>query len=155
MILCGMTSSSRSRDVTPDTRILSILWLQVIYHHGKTKGSSSMKVVSTYGMNHTSSESALTACSEDVYRQKKASRLQNDATRHHMVDIMGHSALMQRSGKVDSFGQPCMKTRRTSSGDVERVRGMGTSIQEMPCHSPITSRLNFLMSRVSTTWDHF
>jgi hypothetical protein len=34
----------------------------------------------------------------------------NDATHHHMGDIMRHSAHMQRSGKVDSFGQPCMKT---------------------------------------------
>jgi hypothetical protein len=49
------------------------------------------------------------ACSKDVYRQKKASRLSNDAIHHHMEGIMVHSALIQRSGKVDSFGQPCMK----------------------------------------------
>jgi hypothetical protein len=52
----------------------------------------------------------------------------DDATHHHVEDIMEHSALMQRFGIVDSFGQPCMKTRRTSSGDVERVRGTGISI---------------------------
>ena len=52
-------------------------------------GGSSMKVISTYGMNHTSSESALMAYSEDVYRQRKASRLSNDATHHHMEDIKG------------------------------------------------------------------
>ena len=57
-----------------------------------------------------SSESALTACSKGVYRWKKASRSLNNATHQHMEDIMVHSALIQRSGKVDSFGQPCMKT---------------------------------------------
>ena len=118
-------------------------------------GGSSMKVISTYGMNHTSSESALMAYSEDVYRQRKASRLSNDATHHHMEDIMGHSALIRRFSKVDSFSQPCMKTRRTSSGDVERVRGTGISIQEMSFHSPTTSRLSSSMSRESTTWDLF
>ena len=114
-----------------------------------------MKVVSTYGMNHTSSESALMAYSEDVYRQRKASRLSNDATHHHMEGIMGHSAPIQRSSKVDSFGQPCMKTRKTSSGDMERVRGMGISIQEMPSHSPTTSRQSSSMSGESTTWAYF
>ena len=125
-----------------------------MYHQGKTKGSSSMKVVSTYGMNRMSSEAALTACSEGVYRWKKASRSSNNAT-HHMEDIMVHSALIQRSGKVDSFGQPCMKTWKTSSGGVEHVKGMGISIQEMPCHSPTTFRLSSLMSRESITWDLF
>jgi hypothetical protein len=51
-------------------------------------------------MNRTSLESALMACSEDVYRWKKASRSLNDATHHHMEDIMVHSALIQRFGKV-------------------------------------------------------
>ena len=114
-----------------------------------------MKVGSSYGMRRTSSESALMACSEDMYRQRKSSRLLNDATHHHIEDIMAHSALMRRSGKVDSFGQPCMKIRRTSSRVVERVRGKGTSIQEMPCHSPTTSRLSSSMSRELITWDHF
>ena len=35
---------------------------------GGTNGSLSMKVISTYGMNRTSSEFALMACSEGVYR---------------------------------------------------------------------------------------
>ena len=68
---------------------------------------------------------------------------------------MVHSALIPRSSKVDSFGQPCMKIRRTSSRDVERVRDTGISIQEMPCHLPTTSILNFSMSGELTTWDHF
>jgi hypothetical protein len=59
-----------------------------------------------------------------------------------MEDIMAHSTLTRRSDKVDSFGQPCMKTRKISFIDVERVRGTAISIQEMPYHSPITSRLN-------------
>ena len=125
------------------------------YHQGRTKGSSSTKVISTYGMNRISSESALTAYLEDVYRWKKASRLSNDTTHHHMEDIMVHSALIQRSGKLDSFGQPSMKTRRTSSRDVERVRGTGILIQEMPCHSPTTSRSSSLMSGELITWDRF
>ena len=140
MIRCGTTCSSKSQNLTPSMQILLILWLQVMYHQGKTKGSSSMKVVSTYGINHTSSESTLMAFLEDVYQWKEASRSQNDATHHHLEGIMEHSALIQRSSKVDSFGQPSMKTRKTSSKDVEHVRGIGISIQEMPCHSPTTSR---------------
>ena len=128
MIHCGMTCSLRSQNPTPGTQILLILWLQVIYHQGKTKGSSSTKVISTYGMNRTSSESALMACSKDVYQWKKASRSSNDATHQHMEDIMVHFALIQRSSKVDSFGQPCMKIQRTSSGGVVHVRGIGILI---------------------------
>ena len=126
-----------------------------MYHQGRTKGSSSMKVVSTYGMDHTSSKAALTAYSEGVYRQKKASRSLNDATHHHMEGTMVHSVLIQRSSKVDSFGQPYMKTGKTSSGGMERVKGMRTSIQEMPCHLPTTSRSSSSMSRELTTWDYF
>jgi hypothetical protein len=59
---------------------------------------------------------------------------------------MGHSAHMQQSGNADSFGQPCMKTQENSSEDVDHVRGMAISIQEMPCHSSKTFRSNSLMS---------
>jgi hypothetical protein len=45
-----------------------------------------------------------------VYQWKKASRSLNDATHHHMEDIVRHFALMQRFGRVDYFGQPYMKT---------------------------------------------
>ena len=155
MIRWGTTCSSRSQNPTPGTQILLILWLQVMYHQGRTKGSSSTKVASTYGMNRTSSESALTAYSEGVYRWKKTSRSSNNATHHHIEDIMMHSTLIQRSGKVDFSGQPCMKTWRTSSEGVEHVRGMGTLIQEMSCHSPITSRLSSSMSGELITWDLF
>ena len=90
MIRCGTICSSRSQNLTPSTQILLTLWLQVMYHQGRTNGSLSMKVVSTYGMNHTSSGSALMAYSEGVYRWKKASRSSSDATHHHMADIMVH-----------------------------------------------------------------
>ena len=83
-----------------------------------------MKVASTYGMNRTSSEFAPMDCSEGVFRLRTQPRSSRDSTHHRMEDIMGHSALILRFGKVDSSGQPCMKTRRTSSEDVERVRGM-------------------------------
>ena len=136
MIRCGTTCSSKSRNPTPGTQILLILWLQVMCHQGRTKGSYGKR----YGMSRTSLESILMACSKDVNRQKKASRSLNDATHHHMEDIMVHSALIRRSGIVDSFGQPCMKTRRTSSGGLEHVRGTGILIQEMMCHEPTTSR---------------
>jgi hypothetical protein len=43
-------------------------------------------------------------CSDGLLRRKKASRSLNDATHHHMEDIMGHFALMQRFGRVNSFG---------------------------------------------------
>ena len=155
MILYRMTCSTRSPNLTRGTQILLILWLQVMYYQGKTKGSSSTKVISTYGMYHTSSEFALMAYSEDVYRQRKASRLSNDATHHHMEDIMGHSVLIQRSSKADSFGQPCMKIRKILSRDVERVRGIGILIQEMLGHSPTTSRSSSLMFEESITLDLF
>jgi hypothetical protein len=43
-----------------------------------------------------------------------------------MEDIMGHSTLMQKFGNVDFSSQPCMKTQKISSRDVEHVKGMGT-----------------------------
>jgi hypothetical protein len=122
---------------------------------GENKKNSFMKVVSTYGIHRTSSEFVLMACSEDVYQWRKALRSFRNATHHHMEDIMGYSILMRRFGRVDSFGQPCMKILRISSGDVERVRGTGISIQEMPFHSPTTSRLSSLMSGELITWDRF
>jgi hypothetical protein len=64
------------------------------------------------------------ACSEDVYRKRKTFKSLKDDTHHHIEDIMGYSALVQRFGRVDSFGQPCMKTQKISSRDVEHVRSM-------------------------------
>jgi hypothetical protein len=84
-----MTCSIGSSDLTPDMQILSILWLQDMYHQGRTKENSFTKVVTTYGMNRTSSESAQIDFSEGVYRLKKESRLLKYATHHHMEVIMG------------------------------------------------------------------
>jgi hypothetical protein len=81
-----------------------------MYHQGRTKESSFMRVITTYGMSHTSSESAQMNSLEDVYQLKKESRSLKDATRHHMEVIMRHSVLMQKSGNVDFSSQLCMKT---------------------------------------------
>ena len=110
-----------------------------MYHQGRTSESSSMKVASTYGMNCTSSESALMDYSGGVFQLRKQPRSSRDVTWHHMEDIMGHSALMLKSDKADSFGQPCMMTPKTSYGGASHVKNMEISMQEMPCHSPPTS----------------
>jgi hypothetical protein len=94
------------------------------------------------------------ACSGDVYLLKKESKLLKDAIHHHMEDIIGYSAHMQRFGSVDSFSRQCMKTQEILSEGVDRVRGTVISIQEMPCHSPTTFRLISLMSGGLITWDH-
>jgi hypothetical protein len=110
MIHSGMICFFKSSDLTPGMQILSILWLQDIYHQEEIKQNSSMRVISTYGMIHTSSEYAQTGCSEDVYQLKKESKSLNVVTHHPMDDTIGHSKHMQRFGRVDSFSQPCMKT---------------------------------------------
>ena len=61
-----------------------------------------------------SSESAPMDYSGGVFWLRKQPRSLKDATHHRMEDIMGHSALMLRSGKVDSSGQPCTMTPKTS-----------------------------------------
>jgi hypothetical protein len=151
MIHSGMICFSKSLDLTSGMQILSILWLQDMYHQEKIKESSSMRVVSTYGMIHTSLECARTGCSEDVYQLKKESKSLNVVTHHPMEDTMGHSEHIQRFSRVDSFGQPCMKTRRTLSEDADCVRSMATSIQEMPCRSLTTSISSYLIAGVLIT----
>jgi hypothetical protein len=47
---------------------------------------------------------------------------------------MDLSAHMQRSDKADFSGQPCIKTQKISYEGATPVRGMETSIPEMPCH---------------------
>jgi hypothetical protein len=105
-------------------------------------------------MNHTFFEFAQMAYLGDVYLLKKESKLLKDVIYHHMEDIMGHSAHMQRSGSVDSFGQQCMNTQEILSEGVDHVRGTAISIQEIPCHSPTTFRSSSLMSGGLITWDH-
>jgi hypothetical protein len=55
-----------------------------------------MRVVTTYGMSHTSLEFAQMDSLEGVYQLKKESRLLKDATHHHMEVNMGHSVLMKK-----------------------------------------------------------
>jgi hypothetical protein len=126
-----------------------------MYHQERINKSSSMKVASTYGMNHSSTESALMDCSGGAFRLRKQPRSLKDATHHRMEDIMGHSTLMLRSSKVDYSSQPCMKTPKTLYGGASHVRNMGISMQETPCHSQPTTSYNSLISRESTTWGHF
>ena len=76
-------------------------------------------------MNRTSFESALMDYSGGVFRLRKQLRSSRDVTLHHMEDIMGHSALIQKSSKVDSIGQPCMTILETSYGGVLLVRNTG------------------------------
>ena len=65
MIRYRMTCPSRSQNLPPGTQILLILWLQVMYHQGRIKGSLSTKVVSTYRMNRTS----FRVCSDGLLRR--------------------------------------------------------------------------------------
>jgi hypothetical protein len=81
-----------------------------MYHQGQIKESSFIRVVTTNGMSHTSSEFAQTDSLEGVYRLEKDSRLLKDVTHRHMEVIMGHSVLMQKSGKVDFSSQLGIKT---------------------------------------------
>jgi hypothetical protein len=71
MTHCRITCSIRSTHPTPSMQILSILWLQDMYHKGRIKESSFIRVVITYGMRHTSSESAKTDSLEDMHQLKK------------------------------------------------------------------------------------
>jgi hypothetical protein len=119
-----------------DLWYVNIINFMVVGHvpPGENKRKLILKVIFTYEIHHTSLESVLMDCLEGVCRQRKAFKLFRSATHHYMEDIMGYSVLMRRFGRVNSFGQPCMKTLEISSGGVEHVRGMGISIQEMPCH---------------------
>jgi hypothetical protein len=76
--------------------------------------------------------------------------------RCHSSPYGGHYAAFCTHLKIwqSGFFRPTMyEDTKNSSRGVKCVRGTETSIQEMPCHSPTTSRLSFLTSGVSTTWD--
>jgi len=65
-------------------------------------------------------------CSNGLLRRRVPTE---DATkiieRCHSSPYGGHFALIQKSSKVDSFGQPCMMTPKNSYGGASRVRNMG------------------------------
>jgi len=91
-------------------------------------------------MNHTTSEYALMAYSEDVCQLKKESKSLKDVIHHHMEVILGRFEHMPRYGSVDSSSPQCMKTQKNSVGDVAHVKDMVISIQGMPYHSSAISR---------------
>jgi hypothetical protein len=82
-------------------------------------------------MNHTSSEYALMAYSEDVCQLKKEYKSLKDVIHHHMEVIMGHFEHTPRYGSVDFSSQQCMKTQKNSVGDVACVKGRVIPIQGM------------------------
>ena len=53
---------------------------------------------------------------------------------------MVYTVLRPRSGKVDSFGQPCTRTPKTSFEDAEDANSMEELLHEMQCPYKITSR---------------
>jgi hypothetical protein len=67
--------------------------------------------------------------SEDACQLLRHERYLSVVIHHHMVATMEHSALMQKCGKVDSIGLPCMRMASLSFDDVSDVRRMGISIQ--------------------------
>jgi hypothetical protein len=71
-----------------------------MYHQGRTKESSFIRVVTTYGMNNTSSESAQMDSLEGVY-QVKESRSLKDVTHHHMG---GHYGAFRTHAKIRQSG---------------------------------------------------
>jgi hypothetical protein len=95
-----------------------------MYHQWRIKESSSMKVVSTYEIPYL-----FRVCADGLLRRYvSVEEGIQIIERCHSSPYGGHygdSAFMQRFGRVDSIDQPCMKTQKISSGDVERVRGTG------------------------------
>jgi hypothetical protein len=132
---------------------LLILWLQSMYDQEPTRKSLFTRVAITCGMNHTIFECALTGYSGGVYRQKKEWRSLRSATHHHMEVIMELFAHMQRSGKADFSGQPCIKTKKI-------VRRYNSCHRHGNINSrnamPLTTNLQIELFDVweLTTWDH-
>jgi hypothetical protein len=104
-----------------------------------------MRVISTYGIHHTSSESALIVYLGDVYWWKK----HQDHRAMPLITIRRHYGAFHTHAKIwqSGFFWLTMYEDTILSGDVERVRGMGISIQEMPYHSPTTFTLSSSMSK--------
>jgi hypothetical protein len=70
-----------------------------------------------YGMILICIEFVLMAYLEDAYQLLRHGRFLSIVMQHHMVATMEHSTPMQRCGKVDSIGLPCMKTPSLLFGD--------------------------------------
>ena len=85
-------------------------------------------------MTHICSKSAQMAYSAVVSHYVRPARSYSVVTPHPMEDITELSGPMQKFGKVDSFGQTCMETRRNSCGFAQDAKNTGISIPEMQCH---------------------
>jgi hypothetical protein len=66
---------------------------------------------------------------EDACQLLRHGRYLSVVTHCHMVAIMEHSTLMQKCGKVDSIGLPCMKMLSLLFDDASDARSTGTSMQ--------------------------
>ena len=85
-------------------------------------------------MIHICSRSALMVYSAVASHYVRPARFWSIVTPHPMEDIIEPSEPMQKFGKVDSFGQTCMETRKNSCGVAQDVKNTGISIPEMQCH---------------------
>jgi hypothetical protein len=65
-----------------------------MYHQGRIRGNSSMKLVATCRMIHISIEIALKDCYGDMSQWKKPQKALIDVMHHPMEDIMEHSVHM-------------------------------------------------------------
>ena len=77
-----------------------------------------MRADAIFGMHHTSTEYVQMDYSGEMYPRQKDSTLLRNAMQHLMVATMVYFVLKQKFGKVDFIRHQCMKTQRTSYGDV-------------------------------------
>jgi hypothetical protein len=76
---------------------------------------------------------ALMAYIEDASQLLRHGRFLSIVIQNHMVATMEHLAPMQRFGKVDSIGLPCMKTPSLLFDDAQDATSTGILMQEMQC----------------------
>jgi hypothetical protein len=70
-----------------------------------------------------------TVYSEDARQLLRHGRYLSIVTHHHMVASIDHSTLMQKCGKVDSIGVPCMRMTSLLFDVALDIRSTGTSMQ--------------------------
>ena len=103
-------------------------------------------------MIHTCSRCALMVYYGDAYLTKRLEKSLIGAMHHRTEGTTEHSGPMQRFGKVDSFGQPCMEMPRSSYGDVPDVRNTGISIPVTQCPCRAIFRWKSSTYGELTTW---
>ena len=99
-----------------------------------------MKVDSNCGTIHTYTEFVLMACWEGMDQQLKEQGSLKSVMQHHMGDTMVYFVVKTKSGRADSFGQPCMKIPKISFEDARDANCMEESPHEMQCPYRTTSR---------------